>query len=223
MTEHKNQDQEVFKLPHRLVSSVDLARVTRELKLLDDWFNQNEIRDAGKQANPPKTSTTLEELASSNGVSVLDKSQRSQLIGLLDNFIVNAPKIHIAFAVEPSVRFLNEMIIWLRSHINPVILLEVGLQPALAAGCSVRTTNKLFDMSLRNHFRDSRHLLYQSIKEFGQDKSPGGVSESPQAQTPIPTKEAPSEPAQTAAVPMTSQVPAPTAAQPVTTEVVDAK
>lgn len=88
------------------------------------------------------------------------------MINLLQGFRDSAPKIHMSFAVEPSAYFLNKVVVWLRANINPVILIEVGLQPALAAGCSVRTANKLFDMSLKNRFVDSRPFLIKSIEEI---------------------------------------------------------
>ena len=159
-----------IKLPDRLVTSVDLSRVARELKQLDDWLTQANLRSGGQPVNAPKTSATLEELASINNVSLLEKAHREQLINVLSAFIEHAPKIHMSFAVEPSANFLNKMIVWLRKNVNPVVLLEVGLQPTITAGCSVRTTNKVFDMSLRNRFVDSRPMLVKSIAKF-EDKN----------------------------------------------------
>lgn len=166
MAEDKNY---AFKMPDRLITTVDLARITRELKLLDDWLNQAAIRAGGQEVKAPKTSATLDEIAASNGVSLLDASNRKQLIVVLETFAKSAPKIHMSFPVEPSPNFLAKMIVWLRANINPVILMDVGLQPALAAGCSVRTSNKYFDMSLRNRFVDSRSYLVNAIEEFSKN------------------------------------------------------
>ncbi len=163
--------QEGLKLPSRLVSSVDLSRVIRELKNLDDWLNQASLRSGGKAVTMPKTSVSLEEVASINGVSLLDASHRTQLLNALTGFSVHAPRIHMSFAVEPSAQFLLQTVSWLRSNINPVLLLEVGLQPTIAAGCTVRTTNKLFDMSLRHRFVESRAELIKSIAEVTRAKT----------------------------------------------------
>lgn len=171
MTNSANQ-QTAIKLPERLITPVDLSRVLRELKTLDDWLNQAALRASGQSVSAPKTSATLEEFASANGVSLLEKSHREQMITVISAFSEHAPKIHMSFAVEPSAPFLNRMIVWLRTNINPIILLEVGLQPTLAAGCTVRTPNKVFDMSLRNHFADSRKLLVESIAETQKDPAP---------------------------------------------------
>lgn len=165
----KNEDKkspQTIVLPERLVTAVDFARVSRELKMLDDWLNQASLRETGKAVTAPKTSATLEELALANKISLLEPAQRQQLMEALKAFGDQAPKIHMSFAVEPSAAFLNRMIVWLRTNVSPLILLDVGLQPTLAAGCTVRTVNKIFDMSLRNRFVESRPLLVQNIAKF---------------------------------------------------------
>ena len=174
-----DQQQQGLQLPPRLVSSVDLSRVIRELKNLDDWLNQAALRSGGQAVTMPKTSTSLEEVASLNGVSLLDPSHRTQLLQALSGFSAHAPRIHMSFAVEPSAQFLLQTISWLRANINPVLLLEVGLQPTIAAGCTVRTTNKLFDMSLRHRFVDSRPELIRSIAAVTQ---PAPKTEEPHGQ-----------------------------------------
>lgn len=162
MADTQTQNQGI-KLPERLIGSVELSRVIRELKLLDDWMNQAAIRTPGQPMKIPKASQSLEDIAAMNNVSLLDPQQRVQLIELLQAFLVHAPRIHMSFAVEPTAKFTTEVIGWLRANVHPLVLLEIGLQPNLAAGCMVRTTNKYFDMSLRNRFKDNRHLLVEKI------------------------------------------------------------
>jgi hypothetical protein len=146
-----------------LIGSVDLSRVIRELKALDDWLNQAALRSGGKAMTMPKTSVTLDELSRLNGVSLLEAKQREQLIMLLEGFATHAPRIHISFAVEPSGPFSQRIATWFRANVSPIALIDIGLQPTLVAGCSVRTNNKIFDMSLRHRFYESRKLLVQSI------------------------------------------------------------
>ncbi len=193
--EQKATQAPTFKLPDRLVTSVDLMRTIRELKTLDDWLNQAAIRSGGKEVVPPKTSATLEEVSSTNGISLLDAGHRTQLTALLESFASKAPRIHISFAVEPSASFLNRIIIWMRANISPVVLLDIGLQPALAAGCSVRTTNKFFDMSLRNRFVDSRHFLVDAIDAIEDKRSPVNVVPAqPEASTEVQPVQAQAQP-----------------------------
>lgn len=152
-----------LKLPERIIGSMDLSRVLRELKAVDDWLNQAALRKTGEAMKLPKASQSLEEVAAINGVSLLEAKQREQLIAILEAFRLHAPRLHMTFAVEPNAKVTSTVIGWLRGNVNPLVLLEVGLQPTIAAGCMVRTTNKFFDLSLRNHFRDNRHLLVEKI------------------------------------------------------------
>lgn len=201
-----------IKLPERLVSSVDLSRTIRELKAVDDWLNQAALRGSGQAISMPKTSTTLEEVATLNGVSLLDKAHREQLLTVLHAFSDHAPRIHMSFAVEPSAPFTRRMISWMRTSVNPVILLEIGLQPTLAAGCTIRTTNKLFDLSLRHRFTDSRPMLVESIA-----KSTVDAPKEPVTTATVATPAAEAAPQATAPAAPTAAAPAPPA--PAKTEV----
>jgi len=154
-----------FVLPDNLISFVDLSRVRRELAALDDSFYQAGLRKAGQPTQLSRSSRTLEDLASANQVSLLDAAHRAQLIATLDAFDKQAQQIHMSFAAEPSAKFVSHIIVWLRQNIHSLILLEIGLQPSLAAGCMVRTNNKMIDMSLRHRFFENRHLLDQKIRE----------------------------------------------------------
>lgn len=154
-------------LPERLVSSVDLSRLIRELKAVDESLRQMELRKPGEPTKLARTGVTLEEIARLNNIQLTDGTQRAQLIELLNAFQAHAPCIHISFAAEPTAKFNRKIVIWMRNNIHPLILLETGLQPTLAAGCMVRTNNKIFDMSLRHHFAENRGLLVQKISEIG--------------------------------------------------------
>jgi F0F1-type ATP synthase delta subunit len=53
-----------------------------------------------------------------------------------------------------------------------MVLVQIGLQPNLGAGCVVRTTNKYFDMSLRTKFFDSRDKLRAVLKAPAAEPAP---------------------------------------------------
>jgi hypothetical protein len=69
----------------------------------------------------------------------------------------------MSFASDPSAVFTVKIVIWLRTNIHPYLLLQVGLEPRIAAGCIVRTPNKQYDFSLRRHFTDQREQLINAI------------------------------------------------------------
>lgn len=161
-----NVDEQIT-LPDRLIGSVDLARVRRELDELDDSINQSNLRSPGEPTKLARSSVTLEEIARANKIQLTDEKQRMELKNLLLMLSEHAPRIHMGLASEPSAGFTRKIIGWLRSNIHPFTLLEVGLQPSIAAGCTLRTNNKFFDMSLRSHFSENRDLLLQKITEVG--------------------------------------------------------
>lgn len=156
----------VLVFPENLISSIDMSRTARELAALDESLYQANVREPGQSVKLARSSRILEDLAAANNISLLDTEQRGELLATMKGLIASAPRIHISFAVEPSAKFSQRMVIWLRQNIHPRLLLEIGLQPTLAVGCVVRTNNKVFDMSLRHRFKEQRHLLREKIGDL---------------------------------------------------------
>lgn len=156
---------EPLKLPPSLIGLADIARLNRELNGLNDFFAGASHRPAGTaSAQLPKISRLLDSLARENGVNLLDENARNSLRKRLDEVYEHAPSMHISFAVEPSPKSLEKILIWLRQNVHPQALLQVGLQPAIAAGCMLRTTNKVFDMSLRANLKKQSGYLTQLVR-----------------------------------------------------------
>lgn len=150
-------------LPPSLISTVDIANISRELESLEAFFTQAQARGSGESVTPPKTSRTLENLARDYKLNLLEAEHRAKLAEFLEKLRTGAPVIHISFAAEPSAAFLKKIIEWLRLNIHPQLLLRIGLQPSMAAGCIVRTPNKYFDFSMRRHFQDNLGKLSAGI------------------------------------------------------------
>jgi hypothetical protein len=138
--------------------------LTREFEALDDFFRQAEIRQAGASAKMPKTSRLLDEFAAANGLDLKQKEAREGFYKALGDIKKRAPVIHISFAADPSANFTAKIVDWLRKNIQPQLLITIGLEPSLAAGCIVRTTNKQFDFSLREHLKDKCGLLVEKLQ-----------------------------------------------------------
>lgn len=204
------QTPEQIVLPERITSSVDLSRLIRELEAVDESLRQAELRKPGEATKLARSSVSLEDLARVNNIQLTDTTQRTQLLALLHGFKDHAPRVHMSLATEPSAKFTRKIVIWMRKNIHPLMLLEVGLQPTLAAGCIVRTENKLFDMSLRHRFTENRGLLVQKIIEVGQKAEAAVVAAAVQAPV-APTSLAPAAPAPVAATAPAPATPAPAA------------
>lgn len=160
MAHDKKRD---YELPVAVVGLVDVGRLRRELQNIDDFMIQSSVREPGKQPQLPKSSKSLEEVAKVNKLNLLIEEDRQYLEEFLKYLRNSAPIIHMSFTAEPSAKFLNKIVSWLRAEIDHNVLLQVGLQPGIAAGCIVRTPNKYFDFSLRKNFADKRELLTQKI------------------------------------------------------------
>ncbi len=156
-------EPKTLKLPVSIITPTDLGRLLRELAVVDEELLQLGLRQPGTQVKLPKTTLLMDELVSLNKLSLLQKDDRARLKRSLETVRQRHKVIHISFSAEPSVNFLVKLMVWLRREVDPYILVTIGLQPSIAAGCVVRTSNKVFDFSLRENFAKNRGLLRQAI------------------------------------------------------------
>lgn len=154
-------------LPINVISRSEISKCVRELENLKDFFHQAGIRGA-KDQGLPSLGRSLESIAEANKLNLLHDKDRDQLKSFLTSLKAKAPVIHMSFSSEASDLFLGKLLEWFRKEVHPHVLLEVGLQPELAAGCTVRTTNKFFDFSFRRRFESSKDKLVLAIKALDQ-------------------------------------------------------
>lgn len=160
----EHSELKILTLPQSIIGRTDVGRLVREAKELDDFLEQAAIRQSGSSLKLPKTSRLMDELVQSNKLNPLVKADRRHVMTFLQETYKQAPVLHMSFNADPSPRFLLRLISWLRQEIHPLVLLETGLQPSLGAGCIVRTSNKVFDFSLRERFKHQRGLLLEQLK-----------------------------------------------------------
>jgi F0F1-type ATP synthase delta subunit len=152
-----------LELPILVFGPIEVRRLQRELEALEEYISQSAIREPGKQQALPKTSRLLDALAGNNTKNLLISHDREKLAGFLKDLNKKAPVIHISLAADPSSAFTAKLVAWLRTNVHPYALLQLGLQPSIAAGCILRTNNKTFDFSLRNRFTEQRDLLVKAV------------------------------------------------------------
>lgn len=160
---HKPAAEHELVLPLLVVAPSDVARLMRELEALDEYLHQAGLKKEG-EVKLPRTSRTLDEFAGSNELDLAHATARKRAMVFLQYVHDRAPVITMSFAVDPSSAFVGKIIAWLRQNIHPMLLLRIGLQPNIAAGCTVRTTNNYYDFSLRQHFKAQRELLLEKIR-----------------------------------------------------------
>lgn len=151
------------KLPLSIISKTDLARMQRELSKLDDFFVASAARKAGTGIAAPRITHALESLARENKVNLLEAQQRKKFSAEVDELVKSSPSLHLSFAAEPSPKALETVITWFRSNIHPQALIQVGIQPSIAAGCVLRTPNQIFDMSVRSSLKNQEAYLAKLI------------------------------------------------------------
>lgn len=150
-------------LPQSIISPSDVHKIQRELADLSDYLLRAQSRPTGTPMELPKTSNRLEELSKFFNLNLLKTEERTRLEQAVELLVKDAPQVHISFASAPSVSFMTKLIEWFRREIHPNMLIKVGLQPSIAAGCILRTNNKYFDFSLRSHLDKSKDLLLEGI------------------------------------------------------------
>lgn len=146
-----------------MVSPSDLSRLQRELVGLNDFFVSAQARQTGTTMQLPKLTRVLNQLAHDNRINLLEDDDRKKLADALKQVEHDAPTLHVSFATEASPKALEKLVVWIRSNIHPQALVQVGLQPSIAAGCFLRTPNKTFDMSLRSSMKKNEPQLLKLI------------------------------------------------------------
>ncbi len=162
--EHAEPAIKKLTLPVMVVGPIEIGRLVRELADIDEALLQLGIREGGKTTKMPQTSRLMDELIEHNKLNLLHDEDRKSLSAFLIDVRQKAPVIHMSFSADPSAAFLEKLMSWLRREIHPDVLLTVGLQPNLGAGAVMRTTNKYFDLSLRQDLAKKGDLLRDILR-----------------------------------------------------------
>ena len=162
--EAKQVAKQMVGLPVLVIGPVDIGRLSRELGAIDDALLQLSLRKGGTEIKMPKTSQLMDKVIELNKLNLLQQTDRQILQEFLTMIDKQAPVIHISFSADPPVAFLEKLMAWLRHEIHPLLLVRIGLQPTIGAGCVVRTINQQFDFSLKQDFSTKRDLLKQALK-----------------------------------------------------------
>ncbi len=199
-----------MQIPVGVVSRVDLGRLVREIDALDAYLKSAEVRQGGSANSLPKTSKLMDELLQLNNKNALVAEERTQMKEFLAQLRDDAPSIHMSFSADPSPLFTQKLIAWLRQNIHPLLLLQIGLQPTIGAGTIVRTTNKYFDMSLREFFADKKPLLLSKMRNSVTEPVEQAVEASGAAVAASAEEVAKTEPVAAQEVPTATAAPQPT-------------
>lgn len=158
------QDFTNLVLPVTVVGRVDVNRLFREAELIDNFIQQDMVRQPGVQPKMPQTTRVMDDFCKTNQLNLLLDEERALVLDFLKYLKKSGPVIHLSFAVEASPAFMQKMVAWIRENIDSRAMILVGLAPGIVAGCVVRTTNKVFDFGLKQRFEASRPILVEQIQ-----------------------------------------------------------
>lgn len=150
-------------LPTFVASPADVGRLIRELDAIDETLLQLGLRKGDHEVKMPKTSQLMDQTVTLNKLNLLLPDDRKVLVEFLALVKKEAPLLHVSFSADPSPAFIEKLMAWLRREIHPTVLITIGLQPNIGAGCIVRSTNKYFDLSLKQSFAKKREMLHQAL------------------------------------------------------------
>lgn len=176
-----------YSLPASIVEPGDVRRLLQEVDVMDEALRQSAIRQPEASVALPRTSHMLAELVEQNKLQLQQKADRQKLQEFLTLLLGRAPILHISFAAEPSRGFIAKITQWLRQNVHPEVLVQIGLQPSIAAGCIVRTTNKQFDFSLRQHFVSKRDVLIAELDVLAKQPATQAAPTTPVANSGVPS------------------------------------
>ncbi len=152
-------------LPLSIVTTTDIDLVLNEINDLKEYLVQIKIKNSDSEIKLPHTSKSLDNLTELNNLDLTNMNQVDWLKKSTETLVTKAPIVHIGFSVEPNLLLLEKLVDWFRRNIDSTLLLTVGLQPIIGAGITLRTPNKFFDLSLKNHFNNLTSDLVKLIKE----------------------------------------------------------
>lgn len=154
-----------LQLPLGVVGKMDAGRLVREAEALENFLRQAEIRQPGTSLQMPKTSRLMDELIAQNGLNPLHEPDRARIKQFLGGVYRGAPVMHMSFAVDPSPMFTKRLMTVIRQEIHPHVLVQIGIQPDIGAGCLIRTDSMYFDLSLRSRFAKRREVLADVLRK----------------------------------------------------------
>jgi F0F1-type ATP synthase delta subunit len=155
-----------FVLPLSVVSKVDVSHLLSELERVDNEQTQATVREkvGSSERAELMVSRQFADFLAQNKLTINTSQERSELIKQLRLLKENIPVIHMTFAVNADRESLAKLTQWLRTSISPQAVIEVGLQPALIAGVSVRTPNHVHDLSMREVIKKNHGVLVKELE-----------------------------------------------------------
>ncbi len=153
-------------LPPSIATRRDVMELLREFVRVDAALVEAELRHrVGATAGGAFTlSDRLTEFLHQNQGVLDDASSRRSLVQRLEQFKDVMPIVHMTFAAQADTESVQWLAACARRLIHPQAVLTIGLQPDLIGGVHIRTTNHVYDLSVRAQLVDARHFIREELE-----------------------------------------------------------
>ena len=140
-----------YKLPPSIFNRTQLTRLAHQLERTKS------------SAKALSESSDLQDLLGDNGIKALDATNLPKLRSFIADMLSTAPQISMILAALPNTVEQVELVQWLRSRINPNLLVHFVQNNDLLAGCVVRTDQTVYDLSLRKALWQNQDKLIERL------------------------------------------------------------
>lgn len=160
----KNKKKQTgIKLPSRIISRHDVLMATRELEALrDELIAQNVKQTVSTEL--PRMSERTRSLLEVNEVYDITEKSLNGLKEKLEHMVDRVPMLRFTFAGEPDGKLLTRIIEWLRTEIDPSVLMIYSVQPQIAGGFILTTDRKRYDVSWRAELQKQPFKLGEALR-----------------------------------------------------------
>jgi hypothetical protein len=135
-----------YKLPLSLYEPDQLAMSAEELKSLAERLSRP---PAKKPVEVPLLDETEALLAELPAAKRRQPAALYELAEQIEKLSVAAPRLTLTLAALPSSHLREDLVKWARTNLTANVLVVFRVNPDLAGGLMMRTTNRLLDCSFR--------------------------------------------------------------------------
>ena len=155
-----------YTLPASVATQQDLRRLMNEVERIDNALVEAEIHQRTGHSSDEELvlSRQLGDFVAANEIDIKDGGARAGLITALRQLKDSAPVVHVTFAASAGRDELAKLVDWVRQSVHPQAVLTIGLSPELIGGAYVRTTNKVFDLSVRSQLAEGRQIIQKELE-----------------------------------------------------------
>ena len=150
-------------LPMSLYSSDQLSAVAEELHHVAVKLGQKRRHDPKAQVEElsPLAAAALELLPPA---SRADDAAIEQLRVQLERMATAAPVVTLVLAGAATSRLKQELVAWLRQNVHAGLLVNFRVNPDIAGGVVIRSTNHLYDCSFRRLLLAESHAFTKVLE-----------------------------------------------------------